>query len=484
MTSYTRTIGRQITNAYPQWRVDMEVTNTLYEVGDAPTVLTGKIVWPAAGANNFQFNGGGDGNSVYLHAAYGGSVYVSELGAYGAMVFGRTGEATIDSQLSTFTLSDNAPTWNMFQQPTYPISEAQAASMNADWFYGASIGTTDLGGPVQNLTTEAQFTNGTWLGGFPVNYGNWSIRRKYANGGITGAPHFFRYNMPRYVSSAMTGTGVGAIVVNQRGTIYGPFSQGPMPAGEATASKWYADVWPSGRTKYYLWAMNVQTKAWTRLTDPVPDFTGYGSDLSTPHACVDEANKRIYYSAYNGSSHALYYADFDSGLGSVTLTNPANATDLAGGPAPSQSGNSVLCVPISGANSGRRLWYMKDQNATPSLLLWDIDNNVLRRLSPSGLPANADWWGFSYRASTNEVLISTRSTTNGVRSYRFTIPTDPTVTGNYSVSMTQIALNGIPLEAAGDAAPWLYGERTKYLDSLGVILLTQRYGKMLAYRPA
>jgi hypothetical protein len=71
-----------------------------------------------------------------------------------------------------------------------------------------------------------------------------------------------------------------------------------------------------------------------------------------------------------------------------------------------------------------------------------------------------------------------------VRSYRFTIPTDPTVTGNYSVSMTQIALNGIPLEAAGDAAPWLYGERTKYLDSLGVILLTQRYGKMLAYRPA
>jgi hypothetical protein len=479
MTQWTRTISRQNTNALPAWRLAMSSADTVYEVGGLPSNAGTEIVWPAAGAENYQMVGGVDNNPFYLHASYGGSVWSPERRE---MIFSATGEASIHHQMTRLTLGEDSPRWRMFQQPTYEITEAAAIASGAAWYYSVA----DYNAlPTGKKLSEAGFAS--WDGTFPVGFQNWVIRGKYGTSLVgNNIPHWFRYNMPRLIPSSMTGTGYEAIIVNSRGTIYGPFSQGPIPAASGiTEGQWFSDMWGSGRRQHFLHAMNVQTGAWQRLSTPIPDFTGYGGDITSPHSCVDRANRRVYYSTYNGSNHALYYASFATGLSGVTISSPANVTDLAGGPAPSQSGNSVLAVPISGANAGRRLWYMKDTNATPAMLLWDLDNSTLRRLTVTGLPSNSEWWGFGYRASTNEVFITTKQS-DGIRCYRFTIPTDPTSAGSYSVSSSLLpfapGVSGV--ETAGLSTSWQYGERSQHLDELGVICITQRFGKMLAYRPS
>jgi hypothetical protein len=199
-------------------------------------------------------------------------------------------------------------------------------------------------------------------------------------------------------------------------------------------------------------------------------------------ACVDEANKRIYYTTYNGSNWALYYADLSGGFAGLTFSGPTNLTDLAGGPAPSQASNAALCVPTSGANAGKRLWFTRESN-TSNVLLIDIDANTLRKLTIAGLPGTNDWWAWSFDESNNRVLITTKDEVDGVKSYRFVIPADYTSGANYSVTNVALNQNGIAIEDVGGTTTWQYGERSKYIASLGVILITQANNKMLAYRP-
>jgi prepilin-type processing-associated H-X9-DG protein len=195
-------------------------------------------------------------------------------------------------------------------------------------------------------------------------------------------------------------------------------------------------------------------------------------------AALDTANKRIYYTAYNGSSPALYYADFSAGLGGVMVSSVSNVTDFSAGADWSHGSNFAF---TDGHPSGRRLLFAAD--GVGRLMVLDIDNNTLRVLSVSGLPSTNEWWAFGYRAATNEVFITTKGIF-GARCYRFTVPADPTNAGNYNVTMTQLSFAaGVAVES-GQEITWQYGERSQYLPSLGVVLMTQRFGKMLAYRPS
>lgn len=484
MGYFARTFSRQVTNAMPAWRTAMSATDKVYTVGGLPSNAGTELVWPAAGQGGVLMSGGGDANTSMMHYSYGGSVFVPDLGTHGAMVFGATGEGSIHPQLTQFTMSEDAPRWRMFQQPDFATSLAQANARDADWYWSPSEYAALSSSLKIDIVGENAFA-AAWDGTtFPVGYKDWIARRK-AGPSILGnnVPHFFRYNMPRYIPASMTGTGAGAIITNTRGTQYGPFSQGPMPAGTTPEGRWFADSWGGGsdRRKHYLFAMDVQTKAWQRLTNTLPDFAGY-VDLASPYSCVDTQNKRVYYSTYNGSNHALYYASFASGLSGMTIVGPTNLTDLASGPGMSQAANCVLAVPTSGPNAGRRLWYLRDAGATPALLLIDIDNNTLRKLTITGLPSAAEWWCFAYRASTNEIIISTKQPSLGLaKSYRIAIPTDPTSAAGYSVTATTLTLDtGVTIE---DVGGWQYGERNAYIDSLGVIFFTQRDQRMLAYRP-
>lgn len=482
MAAYRLRIGASgPPDPYPEWRTAMVDTDKVYAIGDLPSVAEALIDWPAAGAEN-QLYAGTDSNYVYMHYGYGGSVYVPEIGTHGAMVFGTTGEAIFSEQLTSFTLSADMPTWTMFQQPLYATSEAEAITMEASWYYNqATYDALVISDPdriVARGAGESDFA-ATWDAAFPVGYANWIIREKVGESCLGNSRwHSFRYNMPRYIPPSMTGTSNGAIVVTNRGPIHGPFSQGQYPDGVAIAD-WFSDVWGTGRRKYYLFAMDVVTKVWQRLATPVPDFTGFNT-ASLPVSCVDESTSRIYYLAGNSTNFATFHADFSAGLSGMTMSGPTNLTDSAGGPAVSEGTSSVF---TQNHPTGKRLWYVKEENATPSLLCIDLAANTMRRLSITGLPSNSAWWSMGYDSANNRIFITTKAA-SGVSYYKFIVPTDPTDAANYVITSATCTFDtGVTLES-GSEGSWQYGDRGQYLPTLGVILMTQRYGKMLAYRPA
>jgi len=488
MATYSRSIGRITSTtgvaATPSWVQDMTNTNMVYAVGEAPSsALAGKIIWPSEGAENTLYTGT-DANYLYMHYGYGGSLFMGDVGANGTMVFGYTGEATFCEQMTSFGLADAG--WSFFQQPLYATSLSEAVAMDADWYYNvADFNALPSSRKVPRGSGESSWIAG-WDKGFPIGYVNWVMRRKSQSTFLgNNRPHWFRYGMPAYVPANATGTGSGAIVVNSRGTIYGPFSQGPKPSG-LSEGDWFANVWPSGNHKHYLYAMNVGTKQWSRLEPPIPD-RNRGSNIEPyhPQSVWDAANKRIYYTAYD-SDNAVYWADLSNGLLGMTWGGPTNLTSIGGAALAmlGDDGNSILCVPSSGSLAGRRLWFFKANNySTPTLGLIDLDRNNLYRLTAAGLPSTGEVWGFGYNAATNIVFITTKGSA-GVRSYRFPIPSDPTSAANYSISMTPLGFApGVSLEA-GEAVTKQLGQRSNYLSSLGIILMTQRTGKMLAYKPA
>ncbi len=458
--------------------------DTVYEWGEAPSaVLPGQIVWPAAGAENALYTGT-DANYVYMHFGYGGAVYMPDVGAQGTMVFGYTGEATFCEQMTAFDVEQRR--WSFFQQPSYATSLAEAVATDADWYYSeADFAALPAARKVPRGFDEATWAP-TWDRGFPIGYANWVGRRKIQTSYLgNNRPHWFRYGMPAYLPASVTGTGAGAIVVNSRGTIYGPFAQGPAPTQMPDAD-WYADVWPSGHRKHFLHVMNVATKQWSRHPSPIPDRDrGSAGEAYHPQSAWDPSTGRLYYSLYD-LDNAVYWADVSKGLGSLTWGGPLQLTDVGGASWAmlGDDGNSLLCVPPSGVNAGRRLWYFKHNrgDSTPCLGLVDLDHATILRLPLSGLPPTSDVWGLAYNAKDNLVYLTTKGDF-GVRCYRFAIPNDPTNAASYSVSMKQLAFaSGVTLEAGSERTKQL-GQRNQYLPALGLILMTQRYGKMLAYRP-
>ncbi len=494
MATYSRTIARITTDTsasapIPAWRSAMTSTNTIYAIGDAPSsVLPGRIQWPSIGAENRLESGGSDNNPLYLASGYGGSVYAPELGPWGTMILGSTGEHSLTEQLISFGLGDANPTWNFLQQPLYATSASEADAYNADWYYNPTEYNNLPAWRRLDYAADAGVTASwlsTWAGNgksFPIGYDGWIARRKYgANGGSTvlgnNRPHWFRYSMPCYVPASMTGTGAGAILVNSQGTIYGPFNSAPVPAGASDAD-WYAETWPSGARKCWLHAMNVNTRQWTRLAAPVPSAAKVFG-IALPQSAVDTAYKRVYYAtnSSNGGNWALYYADFSGGLFGVTMSGPTNLTNLSGETATRY--NSILCVPSSGALAGRRLWYFQD-NVNSALILIDIDTNTLRRLSVANLPTNGAEWRFGYDAVNNLVYMTTVEG-SAVQCRRFAIPADYTNAAAYSVQTLSINMNGSSIEGGANLSA--YGQRSAFLPGLGVILVPQKTNRTLAFRP-
>lgn len=468
----------------PLWRIAMADTDKVYEAGyawnDATYGLVAKYIWPEAGKGGYQYQGT-DGTNSPFHHAFGGCVFLTSQGAHGTFAYFGTGEAIIQDQISKWPFSDDNPEWGLLQQPGYQTTEAEAIAADADWYYNPTDASDNAVVPSgKQFTTEADFSG--WDKTFPLSFQGWVIRRKYGTG--TGStllgnqrPHFGRYSMPQAIPAAHTGTGAEAIIVTSLGPIYGPFAQGPRPQGVGvTEADMFAEVWSTNERKNWLYAMNVQTGEWQRLTPAMPQgFLPNTADQ--PHACYDHVNRRIYYMANYNGANALVYANLSDGLAAISISSPP--IELTGSSVPSLTANSVLCIPSFGVNAGKPLWLFK--KSTGELLIVDIDAETVRTLAIAGLPSASEWWLFSYDQENNRVIITTKDTSFGVRSYRFVIPDDYTDPTEYSIAMTTLDLNGITLEAVTD--PYQYGDRGRYHPELGIILITQRLGKNLAYRP-
>lgn len=475
--------GPRADGGAPAWLASMNAPNTLYGVGEIPSdVLPGRIQWPGAGANNRLESGGSDNNPLYLTSGYGGSVFVPELGPWGTMIFGATGEHSVTEQLLSFGLSEDSPSWRFFQQPLYATSAAEADTFNADWYFNQAE--FDAMASWQKLEYNADSqTSADWLStwathgkSFPIGYDGWIARRKYGAGAgstLLGntRPHWFRYSMPCYLPPSLTGDGAGALLVNSQGTIYGPYNSGPIPSGASDAD-WYAERWPSGARKDWLYAMNVETKEWTRLPEPVPSSSSvYG--VAYPQSAVDAANRRVYY-VTNGGNWALYYADLSAGLRGMTMAAPTDLINTSGETAVLY--NSILCVPSAGGLAGRRLWFFQDA-VSSALILIDIDANTMRRLPVANLPGGN--WRFGYDQANNVVYLTTVD--SAVNCSRFVIPDDFTNAAAYSVETLSLNMNGHSVEAGANLSG--YGQRSMFLNGLGVILVPMKTEQLLAFRP-
>jgi hypothetical protein len=151
-----------------------------------------------------------------------------------------------------------------------------------------------------------------------------------------------------------------------------------------------------------------------------------------------------------------------------------------GGFSQSQS-SSEMFIGTAGSLAGKKLWYFK--NGFGRLGLIDVGENTIYDLDVTS-PPPAGTWRFSTDQQNARIFISVVDFSgNTVTSTKFSIPDTPATAASYSLSTTSVSMNGVTMESATQG--YAYGERAKYISSLGgVILINQRFGKMLAYRPA
>jgi hypothetical protein len=507
MTQYTRTISRITTTpSVPQWYRDILTanggtfpTNKLYEVGkrwDDP--VDGFNVKERAIWDTFDTTYGGglyngtDGTFSVLHDAYGGSVYVPELGAYGTMVFGSTGENVIIEQLESWSMSDDDPAWNVFQAPSYAQTAAAATTRGASAYYSpgdfAALQASKPGniapwGPGTGDTETGGGWNVSWDRTFPVGRGGWIIGTGPGNTGKVGIselgnnrPMSFRYNTNVYIPPAMTGTGVGAILVNDR-SFHGWFAGSRGPQVGITPSQWFSDVWPSGRQKFYLYAMNVQTKAWTPVI-AIPDYidTTAQSYANVAAGFVDPTTKRAYYFGVNSGTVVTYYADFSAGIAGATVSGVTPILG-AGGAWMGGVSNTPLFVGTSGALTGRKLWYYR--TAGGHLAMYDVVANTAYDLNVASPPPSLGvGWMMGVDQANARVYIMDRSA-SGITVSKFDIPSAPEVAANYSISTTPVNMNGLTPETVANGP---YGDRNYFIPGLGMFL-NPRTGKMLFLKP-
>ena len=519
MTQWTRTIGRQITNLLPQWRQNMTQVNTLYQVGtgwggaSATSGVNATFQWPinpATGQPDTTYGGalyaGLNGTFDHHWDTEGGSVFIPEIGPYGMMVFGGTGEGIIVNQLVGWPLSDDNPSFSAWQQPYYTMSEADAAANGASWYYNpAEYNALQASNPnriiphqVGTGSSEGNWGTTVWDKQFPVGRAGWIIRGKGGPSELgRNTPYFFRYNMGAYVPASMTGASAGALVVNER-SFHGSFGSSSGPPANVTAAEWWlpSKITPGGGRKFYLFARDVLgggTPQWSVIAE-VPDFvTTYSGNVSHPHAFVDRASRRLYYTAHALNSLCLYWADFSAGMGAVTMGGPVamSGANGVGADIGQSHSHTDLFVGTSGVLAGRKLYYYRNGLGRLGMIELGSTNRIYDLTGAVGLPSTGLVWFFAIDQANARIIITTRtrpmsSTPNTVSTctwYSCPIPSDPTVGANYTFTPTVVNMNGLVFDR-GVLADWPCGHRARYHPELGVILLTNRSGPMMAYRPA
>ena len=490
---------RMFTPAWPAWYASVLQansgvfpSNTLYSVGarwdDATNSFNAKEVWPEGTyAGGSLLYAGTDGTFPPMVNAYGGSVYVPELGKFGTMVFGNTGENVIQEQLALWSISNDAPAYDVFQNPSYQLTASAATAAGASWYY--NVADYNALAPAKQMPWSAGTGNlqttwaSAWDKTFPVGIANWVIPAKVGISELgSQRPISFRYNGNVYIPPAMTGISAGAILVNDA-SWHGPFNgnRGPIPDG-VTPAQWFTDLWPSGRQKFWIYALNVQTKVWTAIV-PVPDFieNSHNYNIAHPYAFVDTAAKRVYYTGGQAGNLVLTYVDFSAGISGVTMGGPTAVAGAGGSDFSSSHSNIDLFIGTSGVLNGAKLYYYKNGNNRLGVLDL-VANTCYDLVLANPPPTSGNWWMALDQANAMVYITIKDPVGNTVTLWKFAIPSTPGTAASYTViGPTTVNMNGVTLETALGNAP--YGHRHQLLPGLGVVLLTQRYGNMLAFRP-
>lgn len=498
MPSYNRTAGRQLANRYPAWRQAMTETNRLYPVttnrsDDTPSM----IVWRGGTRPRAEPD--------MLPKGYGGAVHLTDVGGpFGTLVFGGTGEDTFNAQLISVNVSADAPAWGVWNQPDYPITEAQCIAEDSDCYYNEADWTALAAAQPTRIMVSGPGMHPSWDGGFPVGGHDNPALGGYQKGWIwirksrycrsNRQPFQFRYQMPAYIPPSMTGTGAGAILINTNG-FSGPFrSNTPNLAAGQNRSWWAQDVWTAGgdSRKCLFYAQNVATKEWTRLPNAfVPELISTGfTTLDREGSWVDVERKRVWY--HNYGQQRQYYIDFSNGLSGAVASAVQTNTATVENPAAQWAidyDSAWACVQRQ--PGARRLWYYMGNQNPGDLAVIDLDANVqyLWRDMPGFDRPAPGFTSGGYDPVTNRVFFTQYLDAGNPRVYchSFVVPSDPFNKAAYSCSTVQLAVApGAELIGDGGLGGVLQfgSDRGKYHPDLGVIFVTNGSGKLLAYRPA
>ncbi len=460
----------------PAWRMAMTQNDRLYNVSAAePDQANSSIVFPG-GVVPYGFTT----NELYARdviSGYASGVLVEDVGGlYGTMIYGTGGHTRIQTQLLSLSISDDSPTFGWFQQPQFETSAINGAEIYYNRAEFDALPTNRKTG--NGVETEGDMT-AAWLaagGQFPMGYEGWIFPKKLIYGQLgRNNPHGFRYMAPCYLPIAMTGTGAGGYLVVE--APQGPFAQSWIPAGsKASDLTDPSALWPSGNRKWPIWCKNVRTGAWTRLQGFQPDYPPYG--FIRQHTAVSRSQKRVYVSVDVGSGTTAYwYIDFANGIANATVSGlVAPATQVA----PNRATPGAF---TEGHPGGRHLWYWPDLENPAGFVLQDLDSRTQARLNIGqglSVPASSEP-GMQYDATNNRIFIIQNYGGSVIKYRSVSIPSDPLNAAGYVVS-TEKTLS-VDSSVSIQGFTHFYG-KVRFIPELGVILIPQEAGRMLAFRPS
>lgn len=412
----------------------------------------------------------------------------------------------MENQRTALEISDDAAPWSVWDQPFACLTEAAAATADADYYYNATDYAAIVSGRgnagivygSDGTVNQTDWHTTEWDSNFPVGLPvspqtGWIQRRKLTGNTFgNGVVPRYRYNNQCFIPASWTGESAGALLINPL-VLGGPFQGSvPIPLGFSASDVdlWHDETWPSGAAKMYLSYQNSSTKEKAVIrTAPIPESSaGYTGDT---HCAKDSANKRVYYLNRSSGAFAYWYADFSAGISGMTISAQVNPTRVALMDfIPSDSANSGF---TDGHPTGKRLWYFIQNNRSDShLFVLDLDASTFRELTTIPGLTWVDTYpnlGFSYDAADNVMRMIEHTAAGEVWMHSFAIPSDPTSASNYSVSTVEITpASGVTVEPglATGYSVRMFGERVRLVTIAGqkYIFIPQHGAKPLVFKPA
>lgn len=455
----------------------MSQVDRLYNVSVAsPSQANSLIVFPN-GIVPYGFSTNED-YGWDIMSGYSSGVLIEELGgAFGTMVYGTGGHTRIQNQILSLNLSEDTPNFGWFQQPYFETSAVNGAELyyNRTEFSAlpANQKTGDGGGTEGTLTAAWRAAGSK----FPMGYEGWIFPQKIIYGQLgNNHPHGFRYMAPCYIPATLTQWSSGAYLVIE--APQGPFAQSWLPEGATTEDLVHSSArWPSGRRKWPIWAKNVQTGIWSRLPGGFqPDYQGYG--FIRQHSAVARDQRRVYVSVDEASATAAFwYIDFSAGFSGATVSGLLRPSTSV---APLRGTTGVF---TDGHPDGRHLWYWPDLLSPTGLIMQDLDQVRQVQLAiGNGLSiGSGEEPGMFYDATGNRLVIVQRKSDGTIRYRVIQIPADPYQVSGYQVSAEKTLELDPSVVVSGYTH---FYSKMKYHSQLGVVLVPQDRGRMLAFRPS
>ncbi len=488
MAYATHTVGRQTTNAWPAWRQAMTTANRLYAFGNTPGTLAAKLVYPGGSAIT-NMDGGGDGTPEMQHRGWGSCWFLPDSGPFGRMLYQRTGEFTMENQISEIALSADSPTWEWWQQPVACLSASEAATRDADWYFNVSDWDAIKAATPNRIVAGASW--GSWDGVFPVGLQEsaqrgWIVRRKVRHGSFgDNVVSRARYDVHTTIPASWTGLGTSCRVINPH-TLGGPHQSWQTTPTGATKAQWCEALGASGEKVAYLSFQRADTKAWSVAPVAIPDFVQLGSSPSG-FVMEDSTRKRLYWLAQGVAGWGVWYADFSNGIAGMTTGGFTALTRTGPDFAPTDGATGGF---TDGHPGGRRIFYwLRFGDTTNHLIVGDLDAGTITTLT--GLEAQGLTWArtsgglrpaFVYVPEANKMLMLEHTAADGLWLHQFAIPADPTSAAGYSFSKVQLTLDA---GATLDQPDYMFGQRAVRIARLGnAIVLPQHSSRPLAFVPS